>query len=123
MVLLENDVKELADADIYLNPADPKSALAVDLLLGTQGWRRFATAKEAEFLEEYKDAARRVLADVQPPPPMTVSAGAVFDAVAAPMPAAMPAGMGGANRSRFMFADKLGEDRKAVKREESKALG
>ena len=37
MVLLEDDVKELADADVYLDPNDPKAPVATDLLLGTQG--------------------------------------------------------------------------------------
>jgi alpha-2-macroglobulin-like protein len=68
MVLLENDVREFADAQIYLDPADPKAPLATDLLLGTQGWRRFATADEAKFLADYGDAARRALADRLPPP-------------------------------------------------------
>ncbi|MCP3059217.1 MG2 domain-containing protein [Myxococcus sp. K38C18041901] len=41
MVLLEPEVRELADAQLYLDRKNPKSTLAVDLLLGTQGWRRF----------------------------------------------------------------------------------
>ena len=44
MVLLENEVKDLADAHVYLDESNPKAPLATDLLLGTQGWRRFATA-------------------------------------------------------------------------------
>jgi hypothetical protein len=44
MVLLENEVKNLADAHVYLDETNPKAPLATDLLLGTQGWRRFATA-------------------------------------------------------------------------------
>ncbi len=44
MVLLENEVKDLADAHVYLDEKNPKAPLATDLLLGTQGWRRFATA-------------------------------------------------------------------------------
>src|SRR5262249_2843840 len=44
MVLLENEVRNLADAHVYLDASDPKAPLATDLLLGTQGWRRFATA-------------------------------------------------------------------------------
>jgi len=44
MVLLENEVKDLSDAHIYLDATNPKAPLATDLLLGTQGWRRFATA-------------------------------------------------------------------------------
>src|SRR5205814_1710038 len=41
-VLLEGEVRELADAHVYLDPSNPKAPLATDLLLGTQGWRRFA---------------------------------------------------------------------------------
>src|SRR2546430_8189745 len=37
MVLLEDDVMELADAELYLNPTDPKAPLAVDMLPVTQG--------------------------------------------------------------------------------------
>jgi hypothetical protein len=43
MVLLEKEVKDLADAHVYLDDTNPKAPLAVDLLLGTQGWRRFST--------------------------------------------------------------------------------
>jgi uncharacterized protein YfaS (alpha-2-macroglobulin family) len=66
MVLLEDDVRELADAEIYLDPNDLKSSLATDLLLGTQGWRRFAAVDSKKFVDVYGDAARRVLGDVQP---------------------------------------------------------
>jgi len=44
MVFLENEVKDLADAHVYLDDTNPKAPLATDLLLGTQGWRRFAFA-------------------------------------------------------------------------------
>jgi len=44
MVLLESEVQNLADAHVYLDESNPKAPLATDLLLGTQGWRRFATA-------------------------------------------------------------------------------
>ncbi len=74
MIFLENDVKELADADVYLDPADPKAPVALDLLLGTQGWRRFATVDAAKFLATTQPAdqaaVRRALADRQPPVPM-----------------------------------------------------
>jgi hypothetical protein len=43
-VLLENDVRNLSDAHIYLDENNPKAPLATDLLLGTQGWRRFINA-------------------------------------------------------------------------------
>ncbi len=62
MVLLENDVKDLADAQIYFDPQNENSDLAVDLLLGTQGWRRFAYSKIEKFLAEHGDDARRALA-------------------------------------------------------------
>ncbi|MFW6161207.1 MAG: MG2 domain-containing protein [Planctomycetota bacterium] len=62
MVLLEPEVRELADAHVYLDPADPKAPLATDLLLGTQGWRRFAFVKPKDFLAKHGDAGRRVLA-------------------------------------------------------------
>ncbi len=62
MVLLEGEVRELADAHVYLDASNPQAPLAVDLLLGTQGWRRFAFVKTEEFLGQHGDAARRVLA-------------------------------------------------------------
>jgi alpha-2-macroglobulin-like protein len=66
MVMLESDVRELADADVYLDPTDAKGPLATDLLLGTQGWRRFATVDVAKFIAAQGDAGRRAMADLQP---------------------------------------------------------
>ncbi|HEX4999890.1 MAG TPA: carboxypeptidase regulatory-like domain-containing protein [Terriglobia bacterium] len=68
MALLESDVRELADARVYLDESDPKSARATDLLLGTQGWRRFAAADLSKFVAAAGDAARRALAVRIPPP-------------------------------------------------------
>lgn len=62
MVFLENEVNELADAHVYLDPANAKAPLAVDLLLGTQGWRRFAIVETTKFVEQHGDKARRALA-------------------------------------------------------------
>ncbi len=62
MVLLENDVKNLSDAHVYLDEANPKAPLATDLLLGTQGWRRFATVDISKFVTANGDSARRALA-------------------------------------------------------------
>ncbi|MFP4055357.1 MAG: MG2 domain-containing protein [Candidatus Brocadiia bacterium] len=62
MVFLEPEVRELADAHVYLDESDPEAPLALDLLLGTQGWRRFAFVDPAEFLKDHGDKARRVLA-------------------------------------------------------------
>ena len=62
MVLLEDDVKDLADAQIYFDPQNEGSDLAVDLLLGTQGWRRFSYIRFGEFLADHGDDARRAFA-------------------------------------------------------------
>ncbi len=62
MVLLENDVRELADAHVYLDPKNPDAPRDVDLLLGTQGWRRFALVDTAKWLADNGDSARRALA-------------------------------------------------------------
>ena len=62
MVFLENDVQELADAHVYLDSANEQAPQAVDLLLGTQGWRRFAFIDTTKFAADHGDAARRVLA-------------------------------------------------------------
>lgn len=62
MVLIESDVKELADAHVYLDSGNPVAPKALDLLLGTQGWRRFAIVNVAEFLKEHGDDGRRALA-------------------------------------------------------------
>ncbi|RKH20556.1 A-macroglobulin complement component [Corallococcus sp. CA047B] len=94
MVLLEPEVKELADAQLYLDAKNPKSKLAVDLLLGTQGWRRFALTDTQGFLARHGDAAMRVLAvrwpqePVQRPRPSTRGGGQV--ATGAVMKGALP---------------------------------
>jgi hypothetical protein len=62
MVLLENDVKELADAHVYLDPNNEEAPQAVDLLLGTQGWRRFALVNPSKLMEEHGDLGRRAVA-------------------------------------------------------------
>lgn len=62
MVFLEPEVKELADAHVYLDPQNEQAPLACDLLLGTQGWRRFAFVKTADFIRTHGDQASRVLA-------------------------------------------------------------
>ncbi len=62
MVFLEPEVKDLADAHVYLDKDNPKAAIATDLLLGTQGWRRFALVNLADFIEKNGDDARRAVA-------------------------------------------------------------
>jgi alpha-2-macroglobulin-like protein len=62
MVFLEPEVKDLADAHVYMDPNNPKAPLATDLLLGTQGWRRFALMDLDKFVLASGDQARRVVA-------------------------------------------------------------
>jgi hypothetical protein len=62
MLYLEPEVKDLADAHVYLDQKNPKAQLATDLLLATQGWRRFALMDLAKFIEANGDRARRVVA-------------------------------------------------------------
>ncbi len=62
MLFLEPEVKDLADAHVYLDPKNPKAPLATDLLLGTQGWRRFALMNLDKFIEAHGDQARRAVA-------------------------------------------------------------
>ncbi|AGC48683.1 A-macroglobulin complement component [Myxococcus stipitatus DSM 14675] len=95
MVLLEPEVRELADAQLYLDRKNPKAPLAVDLLLGTQGWRRFAFAKPTEFLARGGDVVDRILLmSTTPLPPLPAPAmpvGAVARLQAAPAKAQPPA--------------------------------
>ncbi|HVG61112.1 MAG TPA: MG2 domain-containing protein [Hyalangium sp.] len=93
MVLLEPEVKELADAQVYLDAKNPKAKLAVDLLLGTQGWRRFALADPVSFVSQHGDQARRALAVRVPvapprprPMPMAVAPGAGMARGGRPVP-------------------------------------
>lgn len=67
MVLLEQEVDHLEDAHFYLND-DPRSAAALDLLLGTQGWRRFAYADPTTFAATRGDKAKRMFAKLEPIP-------------------------------------------------------
>ncbi|HEY9785870.1 MAG TPA: MG2 domain-containing protein, partial [Candidatus Obscuribacterales bacterium] len=62
MYFLEPEVKDLADAHVYMDNNNPKAPLATDLLLGTQGWRRFGLMKLADFIEQNGDDARRAVA-------------------------------------------------------------
>lgn len=95
MVLLEPETRELADAHVYLDPQNPAAPLALDLLLGTQGWRRFAFVTPQEFLNAHGDAARRVLAIAPPMPEATMALGADMEF----------AGRGG-RREALFFADR-----------------
>jgi len=54
------DAEDLEDADFLLSE-DPLAPVALDLLLGTQGWRRFAEQEPAAFRARYGQAAERLL--------------------------------------------------------------
>lgn len=79
MVYLENDVLEMADAEVYLDEANPEAPVAVDLLLATQGWRRFVLVNYQQLSEDYPDPARRIMATKVPPSaiPQLLARGAV----------------------------------------------
>jgi hypothetical protein len=55
--------EDLEFADFMLGE-HPKAPLALDLLLGTQGWRRFAEQDPGKFQEQYKEDATRMLATI-----------------------------------------------------------
>ncbi len=61
MYFLEPEVKNLADARVYMDAKNPKAPLATDLLLGTQGWRRFALLDAKDFVAKNGSKAKRVL--------------------------------------------------------------
>jgi len=94
MVMLESDVRELADAHVYLDPANPDAPRATDLLLGTQGWRRFAFMDAETFVKTHGDAGKRVVAWLSPPVPRRRQ------------PMAMRGGVGGAVVNEIMIVDK-----------------
>ena len=62
MVYLENEVRSFADAGDYFDAADALAPVKIDLLLGTQGWRRFVQVRKEEIASEYSDALLRILA-------------------------------------------------------------
>ena len=66
MVYLENEVRDLADAHIYLDAQNQQAPQAVDLLLGTQGWRRFILVNYDEINQSYPEHGKRVLAERLP---------------------------------------------------------
>jgi alpha-2-macroglobulin-like protein len=61
MVFLESEVDHFEDANIYLSD-HPNSELAVDLLLGTQGWRRFAFMNINDFISLKGEIGERISA-------------------------------------------------------------
>src|SRR5439155_10007129 len=63
--------EDLEYADVLLG-AHPKTASALDLLLGTQGWRRFAEQDPGKFKQQYKEDADRLLVTSGQSSPMSV---------------------------------------------------
>ncbi|MGH7223594.1 MAG: alpha-2-macroglobulin family protein, partial [Gemmataceae bacterium] len=64
--LLTTEVRRPEDleyADFLLGP-HPRAAEALDLLLGTQGWRRFAEQDPNKFRHEQKEEAERLLVTI-----------------------------------------------------------
>ncbi|HEY3321456.1 MAG TPA: MG2 domain-containing protein [Planctomycetota bacterium] len=124
MMLLEPEVKDLADAHVYLDKDNPKAALATDLLLGTQGWRRFAFMDVEKFLREGGDNARRVMAHRIQSIVERRKAGALMDGGAEggvnfgmvpPAPMAGAPAPQGQNRGADPGAPHAGDDRAAAK--------
>jgi hypothetical protein len=90
MALLENEVDHIEDAHVYLS-ADPKAAAGIDLLLGTQGWRRFSYLNAEEFMKKHGDKAKRALAFREEVRVFTgVPRGGVGGGAGRPRPAAGP---------------------------------
>ena len=63
--------EELEFAD-FLVSSHPKAPEALDLLLGTQGWRRFAEQNPEEFRKKHKEDADRLLLTMGQPTPVEV---------------------------------------------------
>ncbi|MFL5341571.1 MAG: alpha-2-macroglobulin family protein [Gemmataceae bacterium] len=53
--------EDLEHADFLLNETHPRAAAALDLLLGVQGWRRFAEQNPQKFREQNAQAAEGLL--------------------------------------------------------------
>ncbi len=60
-VLLASELDEIDRTEFYLS-GDPEAAEALDMLLGTQGWRRFIERDVEAFLAEHDELARRLIA-------------------------------------------------------------
>jgi hypothetical protein len=72
--LLTTEVRHPEDLEYadFLLGSHPQAAEALDLLLGTQGWRRFAEQDPNRFLNEQKEEAERLLVTIgQSQPQMT----------------------------------------------------
>ncbi|OED37093.1 hypothetical protein AB833_24965 [Chromatiales bacterium (ex Bugula neritina AB1)] len=70
MVYLENEVLDLADAHVYLDRSDMHADTAVDLLLGTQGWRRFVLVDYSDIKKQFPSQIKRAMAENDQPKPV-----------------------------------------------------
>jgi hypothetical protein len=61
---LASEIEKAEDLEYadFLVSDHPKAAAALDLLLGTQGWRRFAEQNPQELLQKHPQAGQRLLA-------------------------------------------------------------
>jgi anti-sigma factor RsiW len=64
--LLTTEVRKPEDLEYadFLLGSHPKASPALDLLLGTQGWRRFAEQNPGEFQQKFGEDASRLLATI-----------------------------------------------------------
>jgi hypothetical protein len=71
--LLTTEVRRPEDLEYadFLLGAHPQAAEALDLLLGTQGWRRFAEQDPNKFRREEKEEAERLLVTIGQSQPQT----------------------------------------------------
>lgn len=81
--LLGSEVHALTDAHVYLEQ-DESAARKLDLLLGSQGWRRFAFHDASKFLAEHGDRAERALARRRPVAPVEWQTAVAFAPAMAP---------------------------------------
>jgi hypothetical protein len=63
---LTTEVKKPEDLEYadFLVGSHPRAATALDLMLGTQGWRRFAEQNPGQFRQKHKEDAERLLATI-----------------------------------------------------------
>lgn len=75
---LTTEVRKAEDLEYadFLLTAHPRAPEALDLLLGTQGWRRFAEQNPDQFRQKYGDEAERLLTAIgqsRPETPLVVT--------------------------------------------------
>jgi hypothetical protein len=75
--------EDLENSDALLNESNPRAAEALDLLLGTQGWRRFAEQDPQKFTQRQQQSGRpsTLLAASMPVPRFSASGQKTLDEV------------------------------------------